>query len=237
MLPKPIRQLRGWAHRKYLSIGASRECPICGWTGHGFKLRHKPNKCAPSIECPSCRSLSRHRFCRLALGNRIPRGKLLHVAPEPRLADWIRSLATEYLSIDLEATNVMAHMDVCDLELADESFGVIWCSHVLEHVPEDRKAMSEFYRVLKPGGLLIALVPISGMTTDEDPSITDPQERLGRFGQANHVRYYGLDFVDRLQASGFRVETLRLREHIEPDAIERYGLDYPSTREIFLASK
>ncbi|MFQ3596235.1 MAG: class I SAM-dependent methyltransferase [Sphingomonadaceae bacterium] len=159
---------------------------------------------------------------------------VLHVAPEGQVEKWLRSFARSYLSIDLSAPRAMRHMDLTALDLPDESFSLIYCSHVLEHIEEDRKAMAELRRVLRPDGLAVIMVPIREGGTYEDPTIRTPAERLVHFHQGDHVRIYGLDIVDRLTAAGFDVEVLRVSDH--PRAVvERMGWDYPSTREIFLA--
>ena len=138
--------------------------------------------------------------------------------------------------MDLLSKSAMAHMDVTDLGFADNSFSLVWCSHVLEHIEKDHQAMSEIYRVLEPNGLAVILVPIYGQKTYEDSSIQSPQERLKHFYQADHVRLYGLDITQRLQNVGFKVIVIELSE-LPDNQISKYGLDYPSTREIFLCSK
>jgi ubiquinone/menaquinone biosynthesis C-methylase UbiE len=99
----------------------------------------------------------------------------------------------------------MVKMDITNIQFPDETFDVVYCSHVLEHVPDDRKAMREFYRVLKSNGWAVLLVPIIVEKTFEDPSIDKPKDRLRLFGQSDHVRKYGRDYVDRLRESGFSV--------------------------------
>ncbi len=188
------------------SIGTGKECPICGWKGSGFIKKRDPNKPAPHYMCPKCRSQSRHRFAYYALSEQLEKEKenyTLHVAPEDLISKWLRSISKDYLSIDLMSPAAMKHMDITQLELEDCSFDLIWCSHVLEHIPEDIKAMSELYRVLKPGGKMIIQVPIGGEKTYENPEITDPKDRSKHFWQHNHVRLYGLDIVGSLQKLWF----------------------------------
>ena len=115
-------------------------------------------------------------------------------------------------------------MDIMDIQYPDESFDVIYCSHVLEHVPDDRKAMREFRRVLKRGGWAILLVPITAGKTHEDPSITEPAERLRVFGQEDHVRIYGPDYVDRLREAGFAVTETRVPDLVSPEDAQLMGL-------------
>ncbi len=151
--------------------------------------------------------------------------RVLHVAPEPCLEPRLRrELGPGYLTADLTDAAADVHMDLTDIPYPEGSFDVIYCSHVLEHVPDDRKALSEMYRVLAPGGWGMINVPISAPAIDEDPSIMDPAEKLRRFGQADHVRRYGPDYYDRVRESGFQVEVEGARDVADPSELERYGI-------------
>ena len=130
----------------------------------------------------------------------------------------------------------MVKMDITDIQYPDESFDVIYCSHVLEHVVDDRKAMSEFRRVLKSDGWAILLVPITVETTYEDPSIVDPAERLKHFGQDDHVRRYGKDYVERLRAAGFKVSVSNASDLCQEPEVLQMGLT-PASGEIFFCTK
>ena len=130
----------------------------------------------------------------------------------------------------------MRRMDITDLPLQDESVTLVYCSHVLEHVADDRKAMSELHRVLAPGGLAVIQVPIIGEQTYEDRSITTPEGRLRAFLQHDHVRIYGIDIVARLVAAGFDVEVQSV-DHVPPPLVERQRLRFPLTNEVFLARR
>jgi len=135
---------------------------------------------------------------------------VLHVAPEPAVEGILRSWPeVEYLSADLRPGRAMVTMDVTRIDRPDGSFDAIWCSHVLEHVPDDRAAMAELRRVLAPGGWAAIGVPILPGTTLEDPSVTSPAERARVFGQHDHVRAYGMDVVGRLEEAGFSVDVVR----------------------------
>lgn len=127
----------------------------------------------------------------------------------------------------------MRPMDITDLHLDDGSQTLVYCSHVLEHVPDDESAIEEIRRVLVRGALAVVLVPIRGATTDENLSVTDPEARLARYTQRDHVRFYGLDIVDRLTKAGFGVHVLRAGD-LGPSTIERHSLVYPTTQDVFL---
>src|SRR5205823_10364596 len=118
----------------------------------------------------------------------------------------------------------MVAMDITAIQFPDESFDVIYCSHVLEHVPDDRRAMREFHRVLKTGGWAILLVPITAERTVEDPSVLDPAERLRLFGQEDHVRRYGPDYTDRLREAGFEVAEVAVTDLVNAADARRMGL-------------
>jgi predicted SAM-dependent methyltransferase len=138
--------------------------------------------------------------------------KLLHVAPELELESILRSnSAIDYLTADMCSNNVMEQMDLRDIQYSDCTFDAIICNHVLEHIDDDAKAISELHRVLKQAGWGILQVPISRTLakTYEDFSIVDAKERKAAFGQADHVRIYGKDYQDRLVQAGFVVNAFR----------------------------
>jgi SAM-dependent methyltransferase len=153
------------------------------------------------------------------------RKKMLHVAAEPQLSRLFQKVAyIDYLSADLSAANAMVQMDITDIHYADNIFDVIYCSHVLEHVPNDRKAMREFRRILKPNGWAILQVPIRADITLEDPTVLTPEARERLFGQFDHVRQYGSDYKDRLIDAGFTVLVDRFVRELDDRAIRRFGL-------------
>lgn len=224
--------------RVYLSFGSTKKCPICEWTGHSFLIRRIPHKPAPTNICPNCGSSERHRFAFLVLRDHlaIKAERVLHFAPEKCIEPWLRSISKDYLSVDLYAPNVMTHMEITNLPLDGNDFTLIWCSHVLEHIEEDNKAICELYRVLRKEGRAIIMVPIYGDTTYENPEVETPQERLLHFKQKDHVRLYGLDVVTRLNNVGFRVKVITT-SMLSPDEVSIHELEYPSTKEIFLCTK
>ena len=131
----------------------------------------------------------------------------------------------------------MVRMDITDIQYADRSFDVIFCCHVLEHVQNDRQAMGEFHRVLKNNGWALLLVPpITAEKTFEDPTIVDPKARLTAFGQEDHVRRYGIDYVDRLFEAGFTVKVTKVNELVKEDDAILMGLT-PSSGEIYYCTK
>lgn len=209
------------------NFGLARFCPLCRSSLRRFLpfgVRRRPNAL-----CPVCKSVERHRALWLYLGRCTdllggkPR-RLLHVAPELPLARRLRGAGLQYTSIDLSSRKAMLRMDVTRLAFGDASFDVILCNHVLEHVPDDRQALAELHRVLRPGGWAVVQVPIRGDATDEDPTVTNAAERERRFGQADHVRQYGRDYEARLRAAGFAVDTLPFAASLPERLQRRYGL-------------
>ena len=208
--------------------GARRHCPVCERDSHSFKpYGHKRRA---EVRCPFCGSFERHRLTWLFFRRRTnlfepPRKRMLHVAPEPFFAERLaRTKEIDYLSGDLHNPRAMVSLDVTDLPFADDTFDVVYCSHVLEHVPDDRAALRELRRVLRPTGWAAIQVPITVATTREDPSVIDPLERERLFGQADHVRRYGSDFRDRLAEAGFQVEPVKATEIASREEIERMAL-------------
>ncbi len=228
--------------RKY--AGGPLQCPLCGgnfshfyptgmdlpvltkWQviGAGHRLR---------AVCPNCHSKERDRLIFLYLQQVRPwifsrNISLLHVAPEPQLAARLRRAQNiQYVSADL-LNSPMAdeRMDITDIPRPDHSFEVIICNHVLEHVENDRTALAEFFRVLKPGGFAILQVPISYLLdfTYEDFSIQDGAGREQAFGQNDHVRIYGRDYPQRLADAGFAVSAVSAEDFLDPDSIVKYCL-------------
>ena len=195
--------------RRLLYLGRGRFCPVCGSHSRAFLPTGVDRRA--DARCPACGSVERHRLVvrffreRTDLFDGRPK-RVLHVAPEPVLGPLIAAAVGDgYLSADLHDPSAMERMDVTDVRHPDATFDVIYCSHVLEHVPDDRRAMREFRRVLKPGGWAVLNVPVTADATVEDPAVTDPAERLRRFGQEDHVRRYGPDYERRLTDAGFRV--------------------------------
>lgn len=179
----------------------------------------------PDAACPSCVSLERHRFLALLQDVLAPTlgsvDVLLDIAPSPQTTPMLRRLRPRLHSrLDLGADNRLVDVlgSITELPYADSSVDLLVCYHVLEHVPDDRAAMREIARVLKPGGIGLLQVPFRpGTLTDEDPS-ADAEERLRRFGQADHVRYYGDDWEDRLVEAGLSIRRVTPRSLVGDEA-------------------
>jgi len=172
--------------------------------------------------------LERHRLLWLFLEKKtdlfkIQAKKMLHVAPEECFVIKLTQLLSDgYITADLNNPNVQIKMDITDIPFENQTFDIVCCSHVLEHVPDDKKALREFYRILKDNGWSILLVPVNVNKTIEDPSITDPEERERLFGQSDHVRKYGPDFIDRVREAGFYVTQILPTDFLSEDEISRY---------------
>jgi SAM-dependent methyltransferase len=220
--------------------GKGRFCPLCGKSSRRFR----PFGLVPreDAQCIHCGALERHRLFwfyvtrKTDLFNGKPK-KMLHVAPEPCFETKFRELLGDnYLTADLAHPRAMVKMDITNIEYADESFDVVYCSNVLEHVQDDKKAMREFNRVLKKNGWAILLVPITAEQTFEDPSIVTAEARLKAFGQTDHVRKYGPDYVDRLREAGFNVQVVRVNDLVGQDEAIHMGLT-PASGEIYCCTK
>ncbi len=163
---------------------------------------------------------------------------MLHVAPEKIFQQkFLQQLGENYLSADLYDDAAMVKMDITNIDYEDGSFDYIYCSHVLEHVEDDKKAMREFYRVLKEGGWAILLVPIMNIEqTFEDLSITDPDERIKIFGHPEHVRNYGRDYKQRLQECGWSVEMIMPQQFLTQSEIVLMGIT-KAAGEIYFCTK
>jgi hypothetical protein len=208
----------------FLLRGEGRECPCCGGR---FRRMSRRRISGWGGICPRCRSHPRHRTIALLLARGDLAGRrLLHFAPEPLFDPvFARLPGVERVTADLQAPADL-RLDIADMDLPDSSFDLILCSHVLEHVPDDRAAMRELRRVLTDGGLVLVLVPYRlEVTTYEDPSIVSPLERMIAFGQQDHVRIYGNDLPDRLREAGFEVEDRTAARLVDEATVEMCELD------------
>lgn len=202
-------------------------CPCCD--GSFRDLR--PHRGRLGAKCPRCGSLERHRLLWLYFARRtnLLRDALdvLHIAPEYSFEKRLASLPTlRYTTADLDSPLADMHVDVMAMPFPDEAFDIVLCNHVLEHVADDRVAMREVHRVLRPGGWAILLVPIdpSRAATFEDPAVTSAPDRLRRYGQEDHARLYGRDYAERLQAAGFTVTADAFGSTLPDEVVARYRL-------------
>ena len=185
----------------------------------------------PNVLSPSTLSLERHRLMWLYLKNESDFFKkplkVLHMAPEQCFLPRFKKLENlDYTTADLYAPLVDVKADILDLPFADGEFDVIFCNHVLEHIEDDKKAMSELFRVMKSGGFGIFQIPqdLERQLTYEDFSIKDPKERAIHFGQYDHVRVYGRDYFERLRSAGFMVEELNYASTLNPEVVDKFRL-------------
>lgn len=242
--------VRMGARRKLLEgmKGDEVHCPCCNGSFVAFLPYGVAGRRRAHAMCPQCHSAERHRLMWLFIQQRTPllktRQKVLHIAPEKFFFDrFSKDPNVEYTAGDKFAPGYSYPAGTIDLDITriafpDGTFDTVICSHVLEHVPDDALAMREMLRVLKPGGFAIIQVPLKeGLErTEEDLSITDPQERERLYGQHDHVRYYGLDIKDRLASAGFKVELIHFERHYSPAEQFRFGLSTAGSEIFFCHS-
>jgi len=208
-------------------MGNKVECPICKGKfrkllSYGVWQERK------NALCPRCLSLERHRLLWLYLHNKTnfftDHLKVLHVAPEQCFRGRFKKLKNlDYITADLESPIADVKMNIQDIPFKDNEFDVVICNHVFEHVPDDKKAMREVLRVLKPDGFAILFVPIDFSLdhTYEDYSITDPAEREKHFHQKDHVRLYGKDYPKILKGVGFKISAQNYIDELDEDIKKR----------------
>lgn len=220
--------------------GTAVQCSCCGGKFKKF-LPFGADK-RPNALCPGCFALERHRMIWRYFQERTDLytadHKMLHVAPEFIFQRRFKAMKNlNYLSSDLYPTEAMVKMDITDIEMPDDVFDVIYCSHVFEHIPDDRKAMRELYRVLKPGGWAVLQVPLdpSMPATREGTSEMTPMDRERLLGHHDHQRLYGLDYKDRLEAAGF---TVRVDDYaLEFSDDERKRLGFRTDEAVYYCTK
>lgn len=205
-------------------------CPICRTSAQRFLpfgLARRPN-----AQCPGCGSVERHRMLWLYLLRHTRllggRHRVLHIAPEPCLEPILRALpGLDYRSLDRFSPFADLRADLADLPFAGGGFDLVLCSHVLEHIPEDARAIVELARVLRPRGRAIIMVPFDPArpATDEGGHLTSPAERMARFGHPYHYRINGADFVGRLERAGFAVKTVSSKSLFTPHRRRRYRIN------------
>ncbi len=244
-IPRPILIKMSYWVRPLLAFylkGSKYTDPIDGKSFRKF-LPYGYGTQRPNVLSPSTLSLERHRLLWLYLQNETDffkpsknsedretssgLKKVLHMAPEQCFLKRFKKLQhIDLVTADLYSPIVDVKADILDLPFDDNSFDIIFCNHVLEHIEDDKKAMQELYRVLKKGGFGIFQIPqdYSRVTTYEDFSITSPEERAKHFGQYDHVRVYGSDYFDRLYAVGFTVNKVNYAEKLSEQEMDKYRL-------------
>jgi SAM-dependent methyltransferase len=227
----PLRQL-SYEIRALRYRGNRVWCPWCQKSFRSFIQYGSPILLHLNTFCPRCGAFERHRLLWLywTSQTRIQTTpcNFLHVAPEYMLQKTFRAICrTRYVSLDYCSSLAMLHADLTALPLPNDQFDIILCSHVLEHIPADRQAMAELYRVLRPGGQAFLLVPVdwTRAVSLEDPHVVDPVERARIFGQHDHVRLYGRDYIDRLSEAGFQVCVDAYAATLDAAVVARYGIN------------
>lgn len=222
-----------------LNKGNSVQCPVCE---HSYSKFLPYGRIArPNALCPTCLALERHRLMWLFLREKTDfftaNLRVLHIAPEHCFIERFEALPNlDYITADIESPLAKVKMDVHDIPFPDNSFDVVFCNHVLEHVTDDLKACSEFNRVLKPTGWGILQSPVYNLEkTLEDNSIIDAAERERIFGQRDHVRKYGKDYAVRLRNSGIKIEENHFVKELDPALVSKFALPIDET--IFVCRK
>ena len=233
-----LQRVAGWAVPVVglLYIGKGKECPLCGCRRRKF-LPYGYVSPRENALCPNCLALERHRLLWLWLLRESDLGRgavalprLLHIAPEVALMRKFRKMYSSqpdrYITADLESPLADMHFDVQQIPMGDGEVDTIICNHILEHVEDDIKALRELYRILRPNGWAVILSPVDleREHTFEDDTITDPKERTCIFGQYDHRRIYGRDYVERLAAVGFEVYDIPYKEEFSQKEQELYAL-------------
>ena len=229
-VPRKYLQLFSGVGLKAVGIlyaGNKVECPICG-NHYGKFLPYGRINPRLNALCPSCLSLERHRLIWLYLKEKTnffsAQLDVLHIAPEPCfMRRFEKQHGEKYITADIESPLAKVKMDIHQIPFSENIFDVVICNHVLEHVQDDIKAMSEIRRVLKPGGWAIMQVPFFSPVPDvtiEDTTITDPREREKVFGQDDHVRMFGKDYSKRIERAGLKA----VEDDFAKAQPEKYGL-------------
>lgn len=234
-LPRPLLIRLSYPFKRIAPLlyrGNNVECPVCErsfskFLSYGSAVAHRDN-----VLCPFDLTLERHRLMWLYLkdhSNFFTANKLdvLHIAPEQCFhAKFKAQKNLNYLTADIESPLADMHFDLHDIPLKDNSFDVVFCNHVLEHVTDANRCMEELYRVMRPGGFGILQVPqdFSRETTFEDSTIVTPEDREKFYWQKDHVRLFGRDYPDWLEKAGFNVVQFDKFEHYSPEKVIKYRL-------------
>lgn len=233
LFPRPFLIRLSYTVRPFLAFflkGNRFTDPIDGKSFKSF-LPYGYGNQRENVLSPSTLSLERHRLFWLYLKNETDffkaQKKVLHFAPEQAFYKRFKKMSNlDYVTTDLNSPLADVKADICNLPFKENTFDVIFCNHVLEHIPDDTKAMQELYRVLKVGGMGIFQIPqyLSREKTFEDNSITDKKERQKIFGQYDHVRIYGRDYFDKLRSIGFEVDEVDYTKTLSETEIDKFRL-------------
>ena len=233
LIPRTILIRLSYVVRPFVAFflnGEKYTDPIDGKSFRKF-LPYGYEKVRENVVSPSTMSLERHRLFWLYLKNETEffskNIKVLHFAPEQAFYKRFRKMKNlHYTTTDLNSPIADVKADICNLPFQDNEYDFLFCNHVLEHIPDDAKAMQELYRVLAPGGTAILQVPYEAgrATTFEDNTITDPKERAKIFGQYDHVRVYGMDYFEKLRTVGFQVEAVNYSDTLSEEEINKFRL-------------
>lgn len=232
-IPRPLLIKLSYIARPFLQLslkGNKYQDPIDGRSFRKFLPYGYENQ-RENVLSPSTLSLERHRLLWLYLERETgffkDKLKVLHFAPEQAFYNRFKKLKNlDYTTTDLNSPLADVKADITKLPFADNSYDFILCNHVLEHIPDDTKAMKELYRILRPGGTAILQIPqdLSRENTFEDNSITSKTERARIFGQYDHVRVYGRDYFNKLRQIGFKVEEVDYTTTLPAEDIDKYRI-------------
>jgi SAM-dependent methyltransferase len=233
-VPRKYLQRVSSAGLKVLGLfyrGSEVTCPVCSQSFRKFLPYGRINPRENAL-CPNCLSLERHRLMWLYLKERTSFFKsglqVLHIAPEACFIKRFEKIhGDQYITADIESPLAKVKMDIHQIPFKENTFDVVLCNHVLEHVKDDIKAMNEIQRVLKPNGFAILQVPFFNPVpekTFEDPTITDRQEREKIFGQDDHVRKYGKDYPQRIKRAGLKPLEDPYVDTLEENIRKKFGL-------------
>ena len=244
-LPRPLLIRLSYVFKFFAPLayyGNKVHCPVCEkdfrkFLSYGSNIVHREN-----VLCPYDLTLERHRLMWLYLKKstffKDDNLKVLHIAPEQCFHPIFKKQKNlDYITADIVSPIADLHFDLHDIPLKDNSFDIIFCNHVLEHVEDDHQCMKELYRVMKKGGWGIFQVPIyfNNKITFEDSKIISPKDREIHFWQKDHVRLYGLDYPNRLEKAGFKIDVFDPKDSLSEIDHEKLRLN--SLELIFIASK
>ena len=245
-LPRPLLIRLSYPFKLVAPIlyrGNKVKCPVCGnnfskFLSYGSDVAHRKN-----VLCPHDLTLERHRLMWLFLQSKTnffssDKLDLLHIAPEQCFLPLFKKQKNlNYLTGDLESPIADIHFDLHDIPLEENRFDVVFCNHVMEHVKDPIRCMTELYRVMKPNGWAIMQVPQDHQRelTYEDPNITSPEEREKHFWQKDHLRLFGKDYPNWLEKAGFQVEHFPVSDLFNNDEIAQYRLQ--KSEILYLAKK